>query len=83
VPDMQVTFEPSTEAKALQFLSVTITPESTLTTGDGRSRMTIITDMDGEREISLDVNYKFIITNENANSELSEKVSSRSMNRAR
>lgn len=83
VPDMQVSFEPSTEAKVLQFLNVTITPESTLSSGDGKARMTIFTDMGGEREISLDVNYKFIITTENANSELSEKVSSRLMHRSR
>ncbi len=82
VPDMQVDFEPSQEAKAIQFLNVTITPESTLSTGDGKSRMTITTDMDGEREISLDVNYKFINKSE-SNSELSDKVSSRSLDRRR
>lgn len=83
VPDMQVNFEPTSEAKAIQFLNVTLTPESTLSSGSGKSRMTIITDMDGEREISLDVNYKFIIKTDSSNSDLSDKVSSRSPVRRR
>lgn len=82
LPDMQVSFEPSKEAKAVQFLNVTITPENTLSTGEGKSRMKIMTDMDGQREISLDVNYKYILKND-AESELSDKVSSRLPDRRR
>lgn len=82
VPDMHVNFEPTKEAKAVQFLNVTITPENTLSSGEGKSQMKIMTDMDGEREISLDVNYKFILKNE-SDSELSDKVSSRYPDRRR
>ncbi len=82
-PDMQVSFEPSQESRAIQFLNVTIIPDSSLSAGDGQRRMTITTDMDGEREISVDLNFKYINKTDSEESGLSEKVSSRSGSRRR
>ncbi len=82
--DMQVNFEPTEEAKAIQFLNVTLTPESTLGSGEGKTKLIITTDMDGQREIGVDLNYKMLISTETAPStELSDKVSSRTSNRRR
>ena len=84
VPHMQVDFEPTDDAKAIQFLNVTLTPNGSAASGSGNTQMRIITDMDGEREINVDMSYKMLISTENnQNGELSDKVSSRSPIRRR
>lgn len=83
VPNMTVKFDPTQEPKAIQFLNVTLIPEETDQSREVRTTMVIMTDMDGERDVSLDVSYKVLVTTplpsrEQAN--LSDKVSSRSRN---
>ncbi len=83
IPNMQVRFEPTTEAKAIQFLNLTLIPEENASSGEIRSSMTIMTDMGGEREVSLDVSYKVLVNTDakSADPELSDKVSSRASSR--
>ena len=52
---MEVLFEPTTEAKKIQFLNVTLIPDSSRNPGEVETRMTIKTDMGGEREVTLDL----------------------------
>ncbi|MGN6548098.1 MAG: DUF1573 domain-containing protein [Aureliella sp.] len=58
VPEMEVLFEPTTEAKKIQFLNVTLIPDSSRNPGEIETKMTIKTDMGGEREVTLDLSYE-------------------------
>ncbi len=69
VPDMKVIFEPTADAKAVQFLNVTLIPD-TNQVGEVRSKMTIRTDLGGEKEITLDVTYKMMESNPQLSSRL-------------
>ncbi len=80
VPGMEVRFEPTEEAKAIQFLNVTLIPDSSETQGEQRVPMTIVTDMDGEREVTAEISFK-VLSNGKADltyiKSLSDFISSR------
>ena len=80
VPDMQVSFEPTDEPKAMQFLNLTLMSDNRLRSGDIRTQMTIKTDMDGEHEVTLDLSYRLKAAPSDSGEsavELSNNVSSR------
>jgi len=58
VPNMQVKFDPPAEAKAVQFVNVTLIPETDGSTSEVSATMIIKTDLEGDRQIALDVSYK-------------------------
>lgn len=58
VPEMEVLFDPTPEPKKIQFLNVTLFPEANRDPGEVRTKMTIKTDMGGEREVILDLSYQ-------------------------
>ena len=80
VPNMQVRFDPTPEPKEIQFLNLTLIPDEDLPPGEVRTKMTILADMDGEHEVTLDVSYKIVPEPEDSPrgaTPLSDKVSSR------
>lgn len=77
VDGMDVQFDPSAEAKPIQFLNVTLAPAPHAATGAVRTRMIIKTDMPGAREVGLDLQYEIPTTNSADPLPLSTKVSSR------
>lgn len=80
VPNMQVRFDPLPQPKAIQFLNLTLIPEDSADAGEVRTTMVIKTDLDGEREVTLELSYKVLVTTPqppNEEAALSDKVSSR------
>jgi hypothetical protein len=80
VPNMEVHFEPSEEPKAIQFLNLVLIPEDDARAGDVRAKLAITTDMEGEKEVTVDLSYKIRPADPRSESqaaELSNKVSSR------
>ncbi len=57
--DMDVQFDPTLESKPVQFLNVTIAPSLDLTKeGDIKSSVKVTTDLEGEKSVEMDVNYR-------------------------
>lgn len=78
-PNMEVRFEPTIESKQIQFLNLTLLPDESLPNGDFRTSLTIKTDLEGDREVKIELSYKLAEakTEASRSEEFSNKVSSR------
>lgn len=79
-PNMEVRFEPIEEPKQIQFLNLILLPDETMPSGDFRTSLTIRTDLEGDREVKVELSYKLTDAKSDVvrPDEFNNKVSSRS-----